>query len=77
MEAYSYISTLRNEEKDIELTWGRREGAWLVCLTHSQFPSSLAGLGLLMRTKEESEKAALKLSIQKIKIMVSDPITSG
>ena len=30
-----------------------------------------------MRMKEESEKAALKLSIQKIKIMVSDPITSG
>ena len=30
----------------------------------------------LMRVKEESEKAALKLSIQKAKIMVSGPITS-
>ena len=31
---------------------------------------------LLMRMKEESEKAGLKLSIQKAKIMVSSPITS-
>ena len=31
---------------------------------------------LLMRVKEESEKADLELSIQKCKIMVSGPITS-
>ena len=31
---------------------------------------------LLMKVKEESEKVALKLSIQKMKIMASDPITS-
>ena len=31
---------------------------------------------LLMRVKEESEKASLKLSIQKTKIMASGPITS-
>ena len=31
---------------------------------------------LLMRMKKESEKAGLKLSIQKTKIMVSAPITS-
>ena len=31
---------------------------------------------LLMRVKEESEKAGLKLNIQKIKIMVSGPFTS-
>ena len=31
---------------------------------------------LLMKVKEESEKAGLKLSIQKAKIMVSGPITS-
>ena len=30
---------------------------------------------LLMRVKEESEKAALKLNIQKTKIMASCPIT--
>ena len=32
---------------------------------------------LLMRMKEESEKAGLKLNIQETKIMASDPITSG
>ena len=31
---------------------------------------------LLMKVKEESEKVALKLNIQKTKIMASDPITS-
>ena len=31
---------------------------------------------LLMKIKEESEKAGLKLSIQKMKIMPSGPITS-
>ena len=31
---------------------------------------------LLMRVKEESEKARLKLNIQKTKIMASGPITS-
>ena len=32
---------------------------------------------LLMKVKEESEKVGLKLNIQKTKIMVSGPITSG
>ena len=31
---------------------------------------------LLMKVKEENEKAGLKLSIQKTKIMASSPITS-
>ena len=31
---------------------------------------------LLMKVKEESEKAGLKLNIKKIKIMASGPITS-
>ena len=31
---------------------------------------------LLMKVKEESEKAGLKLNIQKMKIMISGPITS-
>ena len=30
---------------------------------------------LLMKVKEESEKAVLKLNIQKVKIMASGPIT--
>ena len=32
--------------------------------------------GVLMKVKEESEKIALKLNIQKMKIMASGPITS-
>ena len=32
---------------------------------------------LLMKVKEESQKAGLKLNIQKTKIMASGPITSG
>ena len=31
---------------------------------------------LLMKLKEESEKAGLKFNIQKIKVMASNPITS-
>ena len=31
---------------------------------------------LLMKVKEESEKAGLKLNIQKTKVMASSPITS-
>ena len=31
---------------------------------------------LLMKVKEESEKAGLKLNIQRMKIMASSPITS-
>ena len=33
-------------------------------------------LSLLMKMKEESEKAGLKLNIQNTKIMASDPVTS-
>ena len=32
---------------------------------------------LLMKVKEESEKASLKLNIRKSKIMMSGPITHG
>ena len=32
---------------------------------------------LLMKVKEESEKVGLKLNIQKMKIMASDPIIHG
>ena len=33
-------------------------------------------MSLWMKDKEENEKAGLKLSIQKMKIMASDPIIS-
>ena len=34
-------------------------------------------MSLLMKVKEESEKSSLKLNIQKMKIMASDPTTYG
>ena len=40
-------------------------------MAESEEPKSL-----LMKVKEESEKAGLKLNIQKTKIMASGPITS-
>ena len=33
-------------------------------------------ISFLMKVKEESEKAGLKLNVQKMKIMASSPITS-
>ena len=39
-------------------------------------PESKELKSLLMKVKEESEKAGLKLYIQKTKIMASNPITS-
>ena len=36
----------------------------------------VSDLSLLMKVKEESEKAGSKLNIQKMKIMASGPITS-
>ena len=41
----------------------------------TEFPQDW-GNSLFMKAKEESEKSALKLSIQKTKIMASSPITS-
>ena len=38
--------------------------------------TTLMAESLLMKVKEEHEKAGLKLNIQKIKIMASGPITS-
>ena len=50
-------------------------------LRYADDPTLMAESGeelksLLMKVKEESEKAGLKLSIQKMKIMASGPITS-
>jgi len=42
-------------------------------LTHAESEKEL--MSLLMKVKEESEKAGLKFNIQKMKIMVSCPIT--
>ena len=52
----------------------------ICCCFHCFFismPESKEGLkSLLMKVKEESEKAGLKLNIQKTKIVASGPITS-
>ena len=50
-------------------------------LIHADHSSLIAGTeedlkNLLMRVKEESEKAGLKVNIQKYKIMASTPIIS-
>ena len=39
-------------------------------------PANTGDMSLLMKVKEENEKVGLKLSIQKTKIMASNPITS-
>ena len=44
--------------------------------THAMAESEEEVKSLLMKVKEESEKAGLKLNIQKTKIMASGPITS-
>ena len=48
-------------------------------LTYADDPSGRKQRGIksfLMKVKEESEKAGLKLNIQKTKIMASSPVTS-
>ena len=49
----------------------------LSCAGHTTLMAESRGLkSLLMKVEKESEKAGLKLNIQKTKIMASDPITS-
>ena len=61
---------------------GGSEIMFLLTLFNSKFNTTLMAeseeelKSLLMRVKEESEKAGLKLSIGKMKIMASGPITS-
>ena len=54
---------------------------WLALLRYADDTTLMAESeeelkSLLMKVKEESEKASLKLNIQKTKIMASGPITS-
>ena len=57
--------------------WGRKESVMTEQLHFSLTTESKEKLkSLLMKVKEESEKAVLKLNIQKTKIMASGPITS-
>ena len=47
-----------------------------MCMTPDMVKSKEELKSLLMKVKEEGEKAGLKFNIQKIKIMASSPITS-
>ena len=75
-------------ERSISLDWPARLTSWnqdcrenINNLGYAHDTTLMAKLEkelqcLLMRVKEESEKANLKLNIHKTKIMASDPITS-
>ena len=62
------------------LNWGHRKGHGgsncKIALGTLMAESGEELKSLLMKVKEESEKAGLKLNIQKTKIMASGPITS-
>ena len=68
----------RLDETQAEIKIARRNISNLTYADDTTFmPESEEELkSLLMKVKEESEKVGLKLSIQKIKIMVSSPIAS-
>ena len=51
-------------------------GAWQASLSMGFSKQEEERKSLLIKVKEDSEKAALKLNIQKTKIMASGPITS-
>ena len=56
---------------------GRNISTPQICTWHHLMAESKEELqNLLMKVKKKSEKAGLKLSIQKMKIMASGPITS-
>ena len=55
---------------EISLTSDMQDDTTLIAESEEELKS------LLMKEKEESEKAGLKLSIQKTKIMASSPISS-
>ena len=57
-------------------TVGRNQQPHICRWYHSNAESEEKLKGLLMRVKEESEKAGLKFNIQKTKILASGPITS-
>ena len=65
-EAQAVISTARRNNNNLRYT----DDTTLMAESKEELR------GLLMKVKEESVKADLKLSIQKVKIMASGPITS-
>ena len=65
-EAQAGIKIARSKTKNLRYT----DDTILVAESEEELKS------LLMKVKEESEKAGLKLNIQKMKIMASGPVTS-
>ena len=70
-EAWAGIKIARRNINNLRYADGLVSFAWYIMVEIKEELKSL-----LMRAKEESEKAGWKLNIQKTKIMASGPITS-
>ena len=68
---------LEEAQAGIKIAWGNVSNLRYADNTTLMAESKEEIKSLLMKMKEESEKAYLKLSIQKTKIMASGPITHG
>ena len=67
---------LEETQAGIKIAWGNTNNLRYADDTTLMAESEEELKSLLMKVKEESEKAGLKLNIQKTKIMASGPITS-
>ena len=67
---------LEETQTGIKIAWRNINNLWHADDTILMAESEEELKSLLMKVKEESEKVGSKLNIQKMKIMVSGPITS-
>ena len=67
---------LEEAQAGIKIAGRNINNLWYVDDTTVTVESEEELKSLLMKVKEESEKAGLKLSIQRTKIMASSPVTS-
>ena len=67
---------LDESQAEIKIVWKISTTSDMQMITMLKAESEEELNSLLMKIKEESEKAALKLSIQKTKIIASSPIPS-
>ena len=67
---------LEETQAGIKIAWRNINNLWYADDTTLMAESEEELKSLLMKVKEESEKASLKLKIQKTKIVASSPITS-
>ena len=70
------MSWLDDSQTEIKIAWRNIKNLRYADDTTFMAESKEELKSLLMRVKEESEKAGLKLNIQKTKTMTSGPITS-